>query len=99
MIGCHGTVIRTQRTGLEKTPWKFDNSSLYQTTARIWHDTLASIRAIRATRPPHAKTKNHVLKLWLSLGADAGLREGQKVMTLKGASEPSDKAYWMVPKR
>ena len=74
--------------------------SLELTTARIFHDILTRLLAVRIDNSEHSKLKNAAIRSWREHGRLFDLREGRDVTTTESPSELSEElAYWRIPKR
>lgn len=69
-------------------------------TARIWHDALNDISAVRSVNMQQMKLKMQAIDMWKSYGKAFGLQEGVRVISVKGPSTQSRKrAYWRITRR
>ncbi|TCD61170.1 hypothetical protein EIP91_008832 [Steccherinum ochraceum] len=73
---------------------------LTRVSVQIWHDTIASIRAVSPKDSTHEMAKKMAIERWQEYGAIFKLKEGVDVTTMKKLSEPSEhKRYWKIPKQ
>ncbi|TCD66122.1 hypothetical protein EIP91_001731 [Steccherinum ochraceum] len=81
-------------------PPSASHQSSVESTKRIWHDTLESLKAVRTFDAAHSMVKADGLDAWRKLGSLLHLADGVNVKTLHVPSDLSqERAYWKIPKR
>ncbi|TCD67439.1 Protein pns1, partial [Steccherinum ochraceum] len=66
---------------------EFKDTLIYTSSARVWHDTLADLKAMRPAVSAQRTLKEKALALWREYGEALTVKEGVDVISLKGPSE------------
>ena len=78
---------------------KQHSRQLHNCIARVWHDTLRSLRAIKTKSSSKAAIRDKAIIDWRKLGKECNLKEGKNVTTLQVVSTPSTLPYRKIPRR
>ena len=82
------------------SPQEFINSTLFQTTVLVWHDTIQAIKAVPSKNTAQVRVKMAALREWKDYGGAIGVIAGVTLATTKEVSTPSsEERYWKIDKR